>query len=80
MTVIERASMLTGVSAADLKGPCRDRKLCVIRWAIMLALHRRGLQANAIARLLNRHHSTVLSGLRNAAINPEAVALAEKLG
>lgn len=63
---IERASALSGLSVDVLRGRSRLRRVCVVRWAVMLALRLKGLSLPAIGRLLNRDHSTVLSGIERA--------------
>lgn len=64
MTTIERASVLSGVPVAVLRGPNRSPSICRTRFAVMYALRARGLSLAAIGRVLHRHPTTVLSGLR----------------
>lgn len=63
---LDRAAALSGLSIDVLRGRSRLRRICVVRWAVMLALRIKGLSLPAIGRLLNRDHSTVLSGLERA--------------
>lgn len=52
------------LTRADLTGPSRRRYICEARWKAMQRLRERGLSTPAIGRLLNRHHTTVVDGLR----------------
>ncbi|WP_311271059.1 helix-turn-helix domain-containing protein [Sphingobium sp. WCS2017Hpa-17] len=61
--IIERAAEISGYPVSILRGPARDRPICMVRWAIMAALRARGLSLATIGRLLNRHHTSVISGL-----------------
>ena len=65
-SIIERASEQTGISVDILMGWSRPQRVCYVRFAIMEALRSRGLSLGQVARLMNRHHTTVLSGLRQA--------------
>lgn len=64
--IIERAAEISGYSVSVLRGPARDRPICMVRWAIMAILRARGLSLATIGRLLNRHHTSILSGLERA--------------
>lgn len=64
--ILERASIATGHSIADITGPCRARPLAWTRFAIMEALRSQGEKVEYIGALLNRHHTTVVDGLRQA--------------
>lgn len=61
--IIERAAEISGYPVSVLRGPARDRPICMVRWAIMAILRARGLSLATIGRLLNRHHTSVISGL-----------------
>lgn len=65
--IIERAAEVSGYPVAVLRGPARDRSICMVRWAVMATLRARGLSLPTIGRLLNRDHTTVISGLNRAA-------------
>lgn len=54
------------VSKEDLRSHSRKPHLVRARWDAMKLLRARGLSLPAIGRLLNRHHTTVLDGLRRA--------------
>ena len=64
--IIERAAKITGYPVSVLRGPARDRPICMVRWAVMATLRARGLSLPTIGRLLNRDHTTVISGLERA--------------
>lgn len=64
--IIERAAEVSGYPVAVLRGPARDRSICMVRWAVMATLRARGLSLPTIGRLLNRDHTTVISGLNRA--------------
>jgi chromosomal replication initiation ATPase DnaA len=64
--ILERASRVTGYSVADITGPRRDRPLAYTRFAIMDCLRAQGLSLPQIGRVVHRHHTTVLDGLRQA--------------
>lgn len=65
--IIERAAKISGYPVSVLRGPARDRPICMVRWAVMDILRARGLSLATIGRLLNRDHTTVISGLQRAA-------------
>jgi len=64
--ILDRASIATGYTKADIIGTSKPRPLCMVRWAIMDALRAKGLSLPSIGRILHRHHTTVLEGLRQA--------------
>ena len=64
--IIERAAEVSGYPVSVLRGPARDRPICMVRWAVMANLRARGLSLPTIGRLLNRDHTTVISGLERA--------------
>lgn len=66
MTTIERASALSGVPVSVLRGPSRLRGICLVRWAAMTAMRRKGMSYPAIGRAMCRDHATVHVGLRQA--------------
>lgn len=55
-----------GMTAADLIGPSRLRRVCIVRWRAMRVLRDHGRSLSSIGRILNRDHTTVLHGLRRA--------------
>lgn len=63
---VRRAAEIIGCDEADILGPRRDRLMTEVRFAIMAAMHRKGMTLPAIGRRLHRHHTTVLNGLRRA--------------
>lgn len=48
----------------DVTGPSRHAPVVRVRWTIIRALHRQGMSLSAIARLMNRHHTSILHALR----------------
>lgn len=66
ITTIERASAVAGIPVADLRGPSRVRVICLIRWAAMTAMRRKGMSYPAIGRAIHRNHATVINGVRQA--------------
>ena len=63
---ILHASQATGIPIEDITGRNRFPRTCYARFVIMEQLRAKGLSLATIGRLLNRHHSTVLIGLRQA--------------
>lgn len=64
--LIRRAAAKAGVEACQITGPGQSRKLYETRWAIMVLMHRRNVSNVKIGQRLNRHHTTVMSGLKRA--------------
>jgi hypothetical protein len=65
---VMRAARLTGYGYSEIIGGSRERSLSHIRWAIMIALRKRGLSTPLIGRLLGgRDHTTVMHGLQRGA-------------
>lgn len=69
--------------ADELKLPVQKRPYVHARWAVMAAMNRHGITASSIGRRLNRDHTTVLYGLRQAEMlasqNLEFAALIERI-
>jgi len=63
---IDRAAIATGIPVSELVGPSRTRHICWTRFAIMEAMRERGMSTPAIGRLFRRHHTSIVSGLRQA--------------
>lgn len=61
-------SKATKISIDDLKSKSRCRILVLARYAIMWAMHKRGVPSPAIGRRFDRDHSTVLHGIKKAPI------------
>ena len=83
--VLARAAAVTGVSAAEIVGPSRRRRICQVRWAVAIALRETGLSYPRIARRLGgRDHSTIIHATREGralmAANPAFRVLVEDLG
>lgn len=49
----------------DLLGPSRRAELCRLREQIYYEAARHGFSLPQIGRVFNRHHTSILSGLRN---------------
>lgn len=63
---ILRAAKVSGIPAADIIGRRKTPDACLARYAVMDALRAKGLSLPSIGRLVHRHHTTVLDGLRQA--------------
>lgn len=59
------AANATGSSVDAITGPCRWPELVRPRWAIMVAMRKRGVSLPQIGRRFNRDHSTVLHAMRH---------------
>ena len=57
---------VTGISRREILAQIKERRVIEARFTLMLALRKRGLSTPTIGDMLNRDHSTVLSGLRRA--------------
>lgn len=64
--VIEVAAQMTGVRVAEIVGPRRDRETAHLRFAVMLALHRRGVSLSAMGRRFDRDHTSVMHAVARA--------------
>lgn len=65
--ILQAAAEAAGANVEQLTSWWRAPKQLVhARWAAMTVLHQRGHSAKQIGRLLNRDHSTVIYGLRQA--------------
>jgi len=60
----EIVAKVFGYSLTELRGPCREQRLAQVRWIAAAALRDRNLSLPRIGRVLNRHHTTILHGLR----------------
>jgi chromosomal replication initiation ATPase DnaA len=81
--LVARASAVTGMDPAELRGPQRDQATCHVRFAIMMLAREKGLSMSRIARGLGRtDHTTILSGLKRAEglrSDPDFAALLEAI-
>lgn len=67
-SLIRAASVLTGVKEPILCGPCRQRRIVHIRWAIAVAAREQGYSLPQIGRALgDRDHATILYAVRQSA-------------
>ena len=65
--LLDDAAKAFGVTRAMLTGPCRTKISARARFAVMrVAGSEWGWSQSQIGRVLNRDHTTVLSGLRRA--------------
>lgn len=53
-----------GITEADILGPSRLRKFSNPRQFVMYLAHKRGMSLPQIGRIMGRHHTTVLHGVR----------------
>lgn len=53
-----------GITEADILGHCRERKFSEPRQFVMYLAHKRGMSLPQIGRIMGRHHTTVLHGVR----------------
>lgn len=60
------AAQAVGANPDQLKQDWRDKPLVHARWAFMAAMNRRGASLGRIGRILNRDHTTVMYGIRQA--------------
>lgn len=81
--VIDAAAQNSGIRAADILGPCREREIAHLRFAVWLALHTRGFGYAPIARRFGRDHSSIMHGVKRAreiaAGNPAYAAFIDAL-
>lgn len=61
---ISAAAMAHGLPESALKAAYRDRRYVRARWDAMARMREAGLSLPAIGRALNRHHTSVMHGLR----------------
>ena len=53
-----------GITEADILGQSRLRKITEHRQFVMYLAHKRGMSLPQIGRIMGRHHTTVLHGVR----------------
>ena len=63
-SAVHRASIQHDVSRQDILGHNRRPHIVRARWQVMRELRDRGWSLTAIGDAMNRHHTTVLHGLR----------------
>lgn len=63
---IRAVAQIANTTAADIVGPSRVAFHVRPRWALMLAMRESGMSLPGIGRHLNRHHTTVMDGIRQA--------------
>ena len=62
--IIRKAAKMSGYSVDQIKGECRHRPLCRVRFAVYKIAHSRGYSYVRIGRELKRDHTTVISGAK----------------
>jgi hypothetical protein len=62
--VLASACQIAGITVADCKSDDRRHAVCRRRWHVMSILRAWGWSTPAIGKMLNRHHSTVIIGVR----------------
>lgn len=66
------------VSIEDVRGVSREHFLIEPRWVVCWCLRERGLSLPDIAKVMNRHHSSILHGLRQIKLNPAVLTIAQQ--
>jgi chromosomal replication initiation ATPase DnaA len=61
LSAVSESSMIT---QSDIIGLSRQRSVAVVRFCFMYIAHESGFTLSEIGRFLNRHHSTVIHGVR----------------
>lgn len=61
---VEEAAAFYGVTFDQILGKAGNRKVCIARASVMWRLRKDGLSLPRIGRLMQRHHTTVMSCLR----------------
>ena len=62
--VVPQVAGFYGLTPDDIRGSSRLPHIVRARWHIGAVLRNRGLSLPAIGRIVNRHHTAVLHGLR----------------
>lgn len=74
----------TGISKGEILAQIRDRPVCEARLAMYLALRKRAYSMPQIGSMMQRDHTTVMSGIRTARghynTKPKFRALVDALG
>lgn len=74
----------TGISRREILAQIRERPVCEARLAMYLALRKRAYSTPQIGSMMERDHTTVLSGIRTARghynTKPKFRALVDALG
>lgn len=83
-SLVAAAAAVTGLPAKSITGPCRDRELVYVRYAIMAVARENRKPFRMIGDILGgRHHTTVMDGVamapKLAAEDPEFAILIDIL-
>ena len=62
--IIRKAAKMSGYSVDQIKGECRHRPMCRVRFAVYKIAYSRGYSYVRIGRELKRDHTTVISGAK----------------
>lgn len=62
--ILQRLSYETGFSVAQITGDCRVADLFAVRERAYLLMYQSGYGFSHIGRVMNRHHTTVMSSVR----------------
>lgn len=62
--LIRIVAKCAGITEADILGPSRLRKITEPRQFVMYLAHKRGMSLPQIGRIMGRHRTTVLHGIR----------------
>lgn len=63
--LVVAASIRSGIPSFAILGKDRDPSLCRIRYGIWKQANESGRSLGQIGRVFNRHHSTILDGIRS---------------
>lgn len=64
ISIMASVAYSSGLSVGDIRGKSRASKIVSCRWDVVRTLYDKGYGLSEIARLINRHHTTVLHGLK----------------
>ena len=63
--LFSRVLRVTGISHREILAHIREKRVIEARFIVMLALRKHGLSSASIGRMLNRDHTTILSGMQS---------------
>ncbi len=59
---------ILGYSLEEMRSPARHRDIVAARWTLIAVLYEAGYGLSDIGRILDRHHTTILSALRRCGV------------